>query len=147
MLIVRLEAVIRAVRQTGVRLAVGLRRKRDLQEYDIASRLQYGAQPIGSPGVVQNRGALPVTGQRIRNDGRITSLIVRDRPAQFVCVQLILNRLFASPPRIAAGQIGLAVAVGIEQFGDFGIPQLRNVGDAVFLGCLFVDQVALQCIR
>jgi hypothetical protein len=40
----------------------------------------------------------------------------------------MLDHALAAPARIAAGQIGLAVAVGVEQLGDsFGILELAEV--------------------
>jgi hypothetical protein len=56
---------------------------------------------------------------------------------------VVLNHGFAAPTRVAAGQVGLAVTVGIEQLGDLGILELFYVGDLVGVGSLLVDQVAL----
>jgi hypothetical protein len=69
---------------------------------------------------------------------------VRDRAAQAVGVQLVLDHALAAPAGVAAGQVGLAVAVGVEQLGDLRVLELRDVGDLVLVGGLLVDQVALQ---
>ena len=67
-----------------------------------------------------------------------------DGIAQAVGLDVVVNHRFAAPARSAAGQIGLAVAVGVEQLGDLGIFQLLDVGDVVLLGGFLVDQVALR---
>ncbi|MOA41303.1 hypothetical protein D3C78_1632500 [compost metagenome] len=55
----------------------------------------------------------------------------------------MVNGRLAAPAWRTAGQVGLAVAIGIEQLGNIGIFQLFNVGDVVFIGGFLVDQIPL----
>ncbi|EFW12629.1 hypothetical protein SSYM_1260 [Serratia symbiotica str. Tucson] len=55
----------------------------------------------------------------------------------------VVNHCFTAPARGAAGQIGFAVAVGVEQLGDFGFLELLDVSDVVGIGGFLVDQVTL----
>ena len=57
--------------------------------------------------------------------------------------KLVVDRTFAAPARVTASQIRFTVAVGIEQFGDLRIFQLRDVGDFVLVGSFLIDQVTL----
>ena len=57
---------------------------------------------------------------------------------------MVLDHLLAAPARGAAGEVGLAVVVGVEQLGDLRILELGEVGDVVLVGGLLVDQIALQ---
>ena len=56
---------------------------------------------------------------------------------------MMVDGPFAAPAWVAAHQIGLAVAIAVEQRRQLGILELAQVGDAV-LGCgLLVDEVPL----
>ena len=57
---------------------------------------------------------------------------VGDGVAQPVGAELVLDDGFAAPAGVVAGQVGLAVAVGVEQAGDFGVFELVDIGDACF---------------
>ena len=59
-------------------------------------------------------------------------------------VDLVFDDRLATPARIAAGQIRLAVTGRIEEFGELRVFELVDACDFVLLGCLFVDQVALR---
>ena len=56
----------------------------------------------------------------------------------------MFNRGLAAPAGVAAGQVGLAVAIGVKQGGDFRVFELLDIGDLVFFGRFLVDQIALH---
>ena len=62
---------------------------------------------------------------------------------QTVSIEVVFDHLFATPARGAAGEVGLAVAIGIEQFGDLRVLELADILDAMCIRGFFVDQVTL----
>ena len=105
---------------------------------------QYAAHPVRGPGVIEDRLALLVTGDGVGDDGRVGALAVSHRVAQPVGIEVMFDHLLAAPARVATGQVGLAVAVGIEELGELGVLELVDALDAVLFGGFLVDQVALQ---
>ncbi|MCY1361813.1 hypothetical protein D9M69_485000 [compost metagenome] len=63
---------------------------------------------------------------------------------QVVGFHMMADDQLAAPARVAAGQIRLAVAIGVEQLGDLRLLQVGDVLDVVGIGSLFVDQVSLE---
>ncbi|MNN35594.1 hypothetical protein D3C81_1494480 [compost metagenome] len=57
---------------------------------------------------------------------------------------MVVDHQLAAPARVAACQVGLAVAIDVEQLGDFRFLQVGQVLDVISLGGLLIDQVALQ---
>ncbi|CVA30751.1 Uncharacterised protein [Serratia marcescens] len=140
------EAVVGAVRQLGVDVLLLARQggERYLQPDHVAARHHHIADPVRRPGVIQHRFTLFVAGDGVGDHRRVVALVVLDGVAQAVGLDVVVDHRFAAPARGAAGQIGLAVAVGVEQLGDLGILKLLDVGDVILLGGLLVDQVALR---
>ncbi|MNN43669.1 hypothetical protein D3C81_1579170 [compost metagenome] len=63
---------------------------------------------------------------------------------QVVGLHVVGNDQFAAPAGVATGEVGLAIAIGVEQLGKLGLFQVGDVLDVVLIGGLLVDQVALQ---
>ncbi len=56
----------------------------------------------------------------------------------------MLDDHLAAPAGVAAGKVGLAVAIAVEQLGDFRLLEVRDILDVVLVGGLLVDHEALQ---
>ncbi|MNV63732.1 hypothetical protein D3C71_1563390 [compost metagenome] len=87
-----------------------------------------------------------VAGDGVGNQRRITALHVGHRVAELEGLELVLDHGLAAPAGVAAGEVGLAVAVGVKQLGQLGVAELADVGDLVLLGRLLVDQITLRSI-
>ncbi|MNF95102.1 hypothetical protein D3C84_778400 [compost metagenome] len=66
---------------------------------------------------------------------------------QVIRLHVVGDDQLATPARVAARQIGLAVAVGVEQLGDLRFFQVGDVLDVVLVRGFLVDQVALADTR
>ncbi|SDZ22395.1 hypothetical protein SAMN05421547_11519 [Delftia lacustris] len=145
LLLVHHEAVVLAVGQLGVQLGLlaGQRGERHLQPYHVLAGLEHVAHPVGRPGVVEDGLAGLVARDGVGDQRRVGALLVGHGVAQLVGRQVMLDHGLAAPARRAAGEVGLAVAVRVEQLGDLGVLELAEVGDLVFVGRLLVHQVAL----
>ena len=146
LLFVHHEAVVFAIGQLGVELALlaGQRGERHFQPDHIGAGLELGADPVRRPGVIKHRLAGLVAGDGVGNQRRVAALLVRDAVTQLVGGQVVFNHRLAAPAGGAAGQVGLAIAIGIKQLGNFWVGKLADVGDFVLVGGLLVDQVALR---
>ena len=146
LLLVGDEAVVFAIRQLGILpgLLAGQRDKGHLQPGHFLAGAQHAADPVGRPGVVEDGFALPPAGDGVGHEGGVSALHVGDGVAQPVGAELVLDDGFAAPAGVAAGQVGLAVAVGVEQAGDFEVFKLVDVGDAVLLDGFAIDQVGIR---
>ncbi|MNT42135.1 hypothetical protein D3C72_1785350 [compost metagenome] len=69
-----------------------------------------------------------------------------DAAFQAQALEVFVDGQLATPAGVAAGQVGLAVAVGVKQLGDLGILELHDVGDLVFVSRGLVDQITLRGI-
>ena len=142
-LVVHDEAVVLAVGQGGA-VGAGILAGGHLQPHHVLARLEHIAHPVGRPGVIEDGLALLVARDGVGDQRGVVALHVLDVAAQLEFVQVLLDGFFAAPPGVAAGQVGLAVAIGVEQLGNGGVLHLLDAGDLVLLGGLAVDQVALQ---
>ena len=117
------EAVVGAIRELRVDIFLHARQggERYLQPDDVFTRFQHIADPVRRPGVVDDRLALFIAGNGVGHHGGIVPLIVGDGVIQTIGIKLMVNYRFTAPARRTAGQVGFAVAVGVEQFGDFRI--------------------------
>jgi hypothetical protein len=95
--------------------------KGHLQPDHVLAGLQHAADPVGRPGVVRMGLPLLEAGDGVGNQRGIAALLVRDGAAQLVGRELVLDDQLAAPAGVAAGQVGLAVAVGVKQLGQFGV--------------------------
>ncbi len=139
------EAVVSAVRQLGVGIFRNARqgRERHLQPHHVFTWFQYIAHPVRRPGVVEDRFTFFKTGNGVGHHRRVVTLIMIDGFVQVVSFQLVVDGRFTAPAWRTAGQVGFTVTVGVEQFGDLRIFQLRNVGDVVLIGGFLIDQITL----
>jgi hypothetical protein len=78
-----------------------------LQPDHVLSRDQHAADPVGRPGVVEDRLALLIAGDGVGHDRRVAALVVGDGVAQAVGVEVMLDDLLAAPAGGAAGEVGL----------------------------------------
>ena len=82
--------------------------------------------------------------QRVRDQCRVVALHVAHGVAQLEGGQLVLDHGLAAPARVGAQQVGLAIAIGVEQAGELGVGQLADVRDLVLVGGALVDHVTLR---
>ena len=136
-LVVDGESVVFTVGRGGV-LVFGVGAGRHLQPDDVFAGHEFAGHPIRCPSVVKHGLAFFITGDGVGNNRGVLALFVGDAVAQFVGVELVFDGRFAAPACLAAGEVGFAVAVGVEQFGDGGIFKLPKVGDFVLVGSFFV---------
>ncbi|MNP49683.1 hypothetical protein D3C76_1438880 [compost metagenome] len=109
------EAIVGPVRQLGIDIFHLARqgRERYLQPDNVTPRHHHIADPVRRPGVIQHRFAFFEAGDGIGDHGGVVALIVLHGFAQAIG--------FTAPARGTAGQVGLAVTVGIKQLGNFRI--------------------------
>ena len=137
------KAVIAALVEAGIHL-VRIGREWHFQPDHVLARHQHATDPVRCPRVVQNRFATLVAAQGIGDQGRIAALHVRHRLAQFVRIHVLLDQRFAAPAGIATRQVGLAIAIMVEQLGQGGIAQLVDIRDVVLFRSRLIDQITLR---
>ncbi|MNF92835.1 hypothetical protein D3C84_754920 [compost metagenome] len=118
--------------------------ERDFQPHHILVRHQQGADVIRGPGVIENRFPFLVARDHVGHQCRVGPDLLGDRGSQSSAIEQFFYDALAGPARRAAGKVGLAVTVGIEQLRDGRVLQLAYVGDSMFIRGVLVDQVALQ---
>ena len=145
-LVVDGEAVVLAVghARVGAGLHAGHGRARHLQPHRVHAGAQHVAQPVGRPGVEQHGLALLEARQRVRDQRRVVALHVAHGVAQLEGGQLVLDHGLAAPAGVGAQQVGLAIAIGVEQARQLWFGQLADVRDLVLVGRALVDHVALR---
>ena len=145
-LLIELEAVVLAIGQLGLVFALGTGDIGYLQPADLLARAQHGVHPERGPDVIQNGLAAFVAGDGVGNQGLVVALPVGDAGLQIQSLEMFVDGQLAAPARVAARQVGLAVAIGVEQRCQLGVLELCDAGDLVLLGRGLVDQIALYRI-
>lgn len=106
--------------------------------------VQNAAQPERSPRVVERGLTIVDAFQGVGNDGEVTALPMFHGVAQVVGVKLMFDDTLAPLTRLAAVEVGHAVAIDVEERRDLRILELVERRDAMSIRRDFVDQVTLQ---
>ena len=125
-------------------LAGGEGGERCLKPHHVAAGNEFTHGPVRRPGVVQNRLPGPLASDGLGDKRRVVPLYLLDSAGQTVRLEVVVDDVGASPAGVAADQVGLAVAIKVEQGRQAGVGEVAEVGDAVFRSCRRIGEVALQ---